>query len=144
MPKLIKKQKNKTLKRKVLPPRTKKMHLNGIAKPKWQLDKDFIQAKIDLTRVREMSAKLLLAKAREELIEKELITKQATFMFTAVRQRMLAIPTSLARRLLHQTEITVVVSLLRDAIHAALNEAADFPQRITDPDFLKNLENENE
>ena len=43
-------------------------------------------------RANRMRSEMLLAKARGELIEKELVEKQATYLLIAMRQQMLAAP----------------------------------------------------
>lgn len=129
-------KKSKVSKELVEPPAT-----NG-SKPKYELEKDYLIARTALTRAREMSAILLVAKAREELVEKEMVLKQAAYLLTALRQKLLAIPTSCARRLLHKDDVTEVVSILKEQIHQALRECADLPQRVTDPNWLATLDEE--
>jgi phage terminase Nu1 subunit (DNA packaging protein) len=109
-------------------------------KPRWQLDKEYVSAKIDLIRVREKSAALLLARARDELIETDLVTKQAAFLLTAMRQKLLAIPNTYARKLLHKENPNEVAAILKDAIHLALREIADLPRRAVNPNWLKTLD----
>jgi hypothetical protein len=41
-----------------------------------------------------------LAKARGDLIDKDLVTKQAAFLFVAMRQKMLSAPLTYHRKLL--------------------------------------------
>lgn len=84
-------------------------------------------------RARRMQAELLLAKAREEVIEVELVKRQAAFLFVAMRQKLLNLPTTIARKLLHQSDIKPVVNLLTEAIHRALRELKEFPKIVIDP-----------
>jgi phage terminase Nu1 subunit (DNA packaging protein) len=111
-------------------------------KTKFQLDKEYVQARIDLTRVRERSALLILAREREELIEVGLVQKQVAYLLVAMRQRFLAIPTTYARKLMHKDNVTEVVGILKEAVHQALREAAELPQRAIDPNWLATLDEE--
>src|SRR5260370_39812835 len=79
---------------------------NGDDVPKNVLNKRFIEAKTRLAddqargvRTREKANRLMLAKAREEEIDKELVVKAATFLFVALRQKMISASPSYPRKL---------------------------------------------
>src|SRR5258708_2265865 len=91
--------------------------------------------RIGFTKVRRQQNEIILAKAREEVIETDLVIKQASFLFVACRQKLLTIPTTIARKLLHQTDIKKIVDILTIEIHKALKELADFEKKVVDPDF---------
>jgi len=91
--------------------------------------------RVGYIKVKRMQNEILLAKAREEVVETDLVIRQASFMFVACRQKLLSIPTSIARKLLHQTEIKKVVDILTQEIHKALREMADFHHKVVDPDW---------
>jgi phage terminase Nu1 subunit (DNA packaging protein) len=137
---LVRKSKVKPSKPKKPLPQPSLERYNGNGKSKHDLEKEWLQAKIDLTRRREQSATIILAKAREELIEKSVAQRQAAFLYTAMRQKFLAIPTTYARRLLHKSDITEVVGILKEGIYKALEEVSELPRRIIDPEYQKTLE----
>jgi phage terminase Nu1 subunit (DNA packaging protein) len=91
--------------------------------------------RVGMTKAKRMQAELLLAKAREEVIEVELVKRQAAFLFVAMRQKLLAMPVSIARKLLHQSDIKPVVNLLTEAVHRALRELKEFPKLVIDPNW---------
>lgn len=91
--------------------------------------------RVGMTKAKRMQAELLLAKAREEVIEVDLVKRQAAFLFVAMRQKLLAMPVSIARKLLHQSDIKPVVNLLTEAIHRALRELKEFPKLVIDPNW---------
>jgi hypothetical protein len=128
------------LKPKIKGPKPKLGRSSNGDKPRWQLDKDYIAAKIDLVKVREKSAALLLARARDEVIETDLVIKQAAFLLISMRQKLLALPNTYARKLLHKDNPNEVAAILKDAIHLALREIADLPRRAIDPNWLKTLD----
>ena len=95
-------------------------------------------------RNRQMAAKAFLAEIsaavrRNELIEKRLVTAQAQYLFIALRQKILNLPQTYARRLvgLSDREISEV---LKGAAHSILNEIKDLPSKVTDPHWLESLE----
>jgi hypothetical protein len=53
----------------------------------------------ELTRIRVLRNSMILAERREELVETELVTRQAAAIFAACRQKLLLIPHTLSHRL---------------------------------------------
>ena len=76
---------------------------------------------------------------RGELIEKRLVTTQASYLLTAMRQKILNLPQTYSRRLvgLNDREIAQV---LEGAAHSILNEIKDLPNTVTNPHWLASLE----
>jgi hypothetical protein len=116
--------------------------LPKIEKTKFQLDKEGVAIRNKLVATREKSARLLLAKAREDLVDKDLIIKQATFLFVAMRQKMLAAPLSYYRRFLHVEDPHVAIERLTTMQHDLLRELKDMPKKITDPNWMETLDEE--
>lgn len=114
--------------------------INKATKP--ELDKELIRKKIVNTEARTTGVELDLARIRGELIEKDHAIKQAQFLMIALRQRLLSIPVSYARQLLHKSEIREVHSILQKAIHEALNDCKDLPVKVVDPDWMEKLDEE--
>ena len=85
-------------------------------------------------------AELLLAKARGELIQKELVVKQASFLLIAMRQKILNLPHTYASRLSGCKDIGEVRKILQGAAISILNEIRELPQKAVNPDWLKELE----
>jgi phage terminase Nu1 subunit (DNA packaging protein) len=89
---------------------------------------------MELTRLRRMRDSMILAERREELIETEVVIRQAAAMFVAVRQKLLSIPANLSRRLVGKDHRTIHDALTKE-IHRALREWADFDQKVVKPNW---------
>jgi hypothetical protein len=61
-------------------------------------------------------------------------------LLISMRQKLLALPNTYARKLLHKDNPNEVAAILKDAIHLALREIADLPRRAIDPNWLKTLD----
>jgi len=110
--------------------------------PKHELDKEYVRKRIKRTEALTISVELELARARGELIERDLAVKQLQYLMVSTRQKLLAIPTSLARQLLHKTDVREVHSILQVAIFEVLNELKDLPLKVTNPHWLEELDEE--
>jgi hypothetical protein len=83
-----------------------------------------------------LTAEMILAQRRGELIEKSLVTKQAAFLLLSLRQRILAVPDRLARQLVGINDVKKAKAILKDAMLALLTELADLPNKVTNPRWL--------
>jgi phage terminase Nu1 subunit (DNA packaging protein) len=101
-----------------------------------------IDERIAATAAKRKQSELLLAKARNEVILKELVQKQAGFLLMAFRQKVLSIPQRYSRKLAELTDVNKVNQMLKEMSYTLLNELQDFPSKISDPDWLKTLEEE--
>jgi hypothetical protein len=110
------------------------MHRNATANTK------LIKERIQSTAARRKQAELLLAKARGELILKTLVERQAAYLLVSVRQRILAVPDNLCRRILNLSDPAQARRILKEAMLSLLSELKDLPQAVTDSDWLRTLE----
>jgi hypothetical protein len=94
-------------------------------------------------RVNRMRGEMLLAKARGELIQKDLVEQQAGYLLVALRQRILSLPQTYSRRLLNIRDQKEMAAKLKEMALSVLNELKDLPLKVTDPDWLEKLENGN-
>ena len=81
---------------------------------------------------RAMGEELKIAKMRQELIPRELASKQASFLILSIRARLLAIPSELGLEREVEERLTA-------GLRAALEELVDFPERVSDPDWMLKL-----
>lgn len=95
-------------------------------------------------RTRRMQNEMFLAKAREELILKTLVEKQAAFLIVALRQKILSIPHTYARRILNLTDSKAAAAILKEMAVSVLNEIKDLPQKVVDPQWLDTIEKDAE
>lgn len=115
---------------------------NGKLPPKYELDKIFLSRRIEQSEVRTMAFRLDLARIRGDVIEKKLVEKQLAYMLIAMRQQILAIPTSYARKLLHKDDIKEIYKILEEMCHRILLDIKDLPRKAIDPNWLDQLEEE--
>jgi hypothetical protein len=83
-----------------------------------------------------------LAERRGELIEKALVEAQAAYLVIAMRQKILNIPQTYARRILSLTEASQASRILKKMSITVLNDIRNLPEQVTDPNWLDTLEEE--
>jgi hypothetical protein len=65
------------------------------------------------TRALRLRNEMLLAKARGELITKQLVERQAAYLLVALRQRIMSMPSTYARRMVNLPDTKAVAVLCR-------------------------------
>jgi hypothetical protein len=105
-----------------------------------ELSKTYLETRNRQMRSKAQTAEMLLAKAREELVLKSLVEKQASYLLVSSRQRILGVPDNLCRKMVNVPDASKARSILREAMHALLNELQDLPSKVTDPNWLQSLE----
>ena len=115
--------------------------------PKHVLDKRLTEARINetnkrahISETREKGVRMQLAVARGDLINKDLVVKQASYLFVAMRAKMLAAPLVYSRKLLAAQDEHAMQEALRAMMHELLAELHDMPRKITDPNWMATLE----
>jgi hypothetical protein len=88
----------------------------------------------ELTRVRVKRDSMYLALERDQLIQTDVVIRQAAALFLACRQKLLAMPHHLSKRLEGKDHRTIFDALTKE-IHKALREMADFSQKVVNPDW---------
>jgi hypothetical protein len=88
----------------------------------------------ELTRIRVMRDAMLLAERREQLIEMDVVTRQAATIFAACRQKLLLIPHTLSHRLVGKDHKAIYEEIAAE-IHKALREMAGFSNKVIKPDW---------
>jgi hypothetical protein len=105
-----------------------------------ELAAELTDERAQAVRVNRMRGEMLLAKARGELVTKELVERQAAYLLVALRQRILSLPQTYARRLLNISDQKEMAAKLKEMALSVLNEIKDLPSRVSDPDWLSKLE----
>jgi hypothetical protein len=103
---------------------------------------ELIQERAAAVRVNRLRSEMLLAKVRGELVEKDLVEKQAAFLLIALRQKILAIPQSHTRQLLNISDSKVMAGKLHAMSLGLLEALRHLPERVTDAHWLETLEEE--
>jgi hypothetical protein len=83
---------------------------------------------------------MLLAKARGELITKQLVERQAAYLLVALRQRIMSMPSTYARRMVNLPDTKAAAAVLKEIAISVLDEIKDLPSRVSDPNWLQTLE----
>ena len=84
-------------------------------------------------RVKNFAAQLALARQRNEVIGKKLGERQASSLLVAVRQKILNLSPTYARRLVGLKDVREVKQVLDEAAISILNEIKGLPRAVTDP-----------
>ena len=71
-------------------------------------------------RAKAFLAEISAAVRRNELIEKSLVERQATYLLIAMRQKILNLPTTYAHRLVGLNDVREVNEVLKAAAHSML------------------------
>ena len=99
-----------------------------------------VDERIKSVATKRKQGELALAKQRDEVIYKNLVEKQASYLMVNLRQKILNLPSTYARRFLGLTEVNLVQDLLRELSLSLLSELKDLPNTVTDPNWLLKLE----
>ncbi|HEY5813388.1 MAG TPA: hypothetical protein VIT23_12145, partial [Terrimicrobiaceae bacterium] len=75
-----------------------------------------------------------------ELISKDLVIRQAQYIFICLRQAILNFPIHYARRVVGIADEHQAKAVLTKAAHEFLTELADFSEKAIDPNWMKTLE----
>jgi hypothetical protein len=69
-----------------------------------RLSEEYLRVRNEQMKAKNQTAQMLLAKTREELILKDLVTRQAGFLLVSLRQKILGVPDQLCRRILNLSD----------------------------------------
>ena len=87
-------------------------------------------------RAKRLQREMQMAVERGELIRKDLVQQQAAFLLTAMRQRCMSAPSAWSRRILNISDPRVAVERLKEMMVSVLEEVAELPARVTDPNWV--------
>ena len=107
---------------------------------KQKVDAELTKARTELARTRHHREAMAIARQRGELISNELITHQAQYILICLRQAILNFPAKYSRHVLGIADEHQAKAVLTKAAHEFLNELSNFPEKIRDPDWLKEVE----
>jgi hypothetical protein len=106
------------------------------------LDREYRIRRNEALELKNRREIILLAKARGELILRDLVERKAGFLLTAMRMRILSLPGAYAGRLAGCADVAASGEILREAALALLNDLKDFPERVVDPAWLERVAEE--
>jgi hypothetical protein len=116
------------------------MPVDRRGKPRNIATENFTFERTKAVITRRKQDELLLAKARDELISKSLVEKQAEHLRDAMEHTIMGLPLTYARRIVGLTDLAEAHRILKELSVSLLNELRHLPQKVTDPNWLEKLE----
>jgi phage terminase Nu1 subunit (DNA packaging protein) len=112
-----------------------------------QSDREKSRAELLVEQTRERRAKAEIAEMemrqrKRELIERSDVLRQASFIMSSIKGRLLSLPTPLSRRLVGgktQHEMRMIIGA---AVRECLEDLADFPNKVTEKQWSDFIEAE--
>ena len=104
-----------------------------------KLSEDYLRIRNAQMRTKNLAAQMQLAGRRGELIEKRSVEQQAAHLLVALRQAILNVPQTWCRRLLGLNDAAQVQRILREMALSLLGELKDLPAKVTNPDWLDEI-----
>ena len=104
------------------------------------LTENFTAERTKAVIARRKQDEMLAAKARQELILKTLVEKQAAYLEAAMHEKIMGLPLTYARRILGLTDAVEAHRILKELSVCLLNELRDLPAKAVDPHWLEKLE----
>jgi hypothetical protein len=102
----------------------------------------YLQERNQMMRLKRMREEMLLAKERDQLIERGLAIKQLSYLAMVTRQKLLRLPLAIGQHFGdREVPIREVVEYARELMHEALTEVSKLPL-CAEPDWEKKLEEE--
>jgi hypothetical protein len=108
--------------------------------PQIRLSEQYLRERNEQMRSKNLTAQMLLAKARVELILRTLVEKQAAYLLVSLRQKILGVPDQLCRRIVNLSDPAQARRILRKSMLSLLNELQDLPSQIAVPNWLQKIE----
>jgi hypothetical protein len=84
---------------------------------------------------------MLLARDRDQLVERELVEHQLAYLMIPLRQKILAISSKIGNHFGdREVPVREVVDYVRALVHEALTEVSNLPLTVSDPNWLRRAE----
>ena len=104
------------------------------------LDAEYRRQRNDSLQLKNHRERMLLAKARGELVEKRLVALQASFLLVAMSRRAMALPAAYCDRLAAAGDSLEAKAILDEAMRGLLREVQDLPNCVNAAEWEKFLE----
>lgn len=104
------------------------------------LSEEYLRLRNDAQRAKNLREAMALAQARGELISKRLAIQQASFLMVSMRQKMLAVPRSWARRFVGLSDVHAASQLLREMMLSVMADLRGLPLAVSDPEWAQAIE----
>ena len=130
---------HKYLGRDEAPPPEAKVRGDGQS-AKEKLDAEWRRKRIDAESARQRLHEAKLLAMKGELIPRQLVQRQASFLVLSLRARLLALSPMHARELAAITDERELQLRLDAIVRSALDEIAEMPLKVTDPNWMQKLD----
>jgi hypothetical protein len=106
-----------------------------------ELGEEYLRKRNALLDLKYKREAMLLARDRDQLIERELVLHQLAYLMIPLRQKILGIPSKLGNRFGNcEVPVREVADFCRTLVHEALTEVSNLPLTVSDPHWLKKAE----
>jgi hypothetical protein len=105
-----------------------------------RLSREYLEVRNVQMHAKAFMAETVAAERRGELIAKSLVEKQAAYLLVALRQKILNIPQTYARRMVGLKDAAQASKMLREMAISVLNEIKDLPSKVVDRNWLEKVE----
>jgi hypothetical protein len=107
-----------------------------------ELSEAYLEARNSKLRSQAFLAEAQVKEKAGELISRELVTRQAQYIFICLRQAILNFPSLYARRVVGIADEHQAKAVLTRAAHEFLTELSDFPNKAIDPTWLQSVDDD--
>jgi hypothetical protein len=105
-----------------------------------RLSREYLEIRNRQMRAKAFMAETVAAERRSELIAKSLVETQAAYLMVALRQTILNLPQTYARRMVGLKDAAQAAKMLREMAISVLNEIKDLPSKVVDGNWLEKVE----
>jgi hypothetical protein len=105
-----------------------------------RLSREYLEIRNRQIRAKAFMAETVAAERRSELIAKSLVETQAAYLMVALRQTILNLPQTYARRMVGLKDAAQAAKMLREMAISVLNEIKDLPSKVVDGNWLEKVE----
>jgi hypothetical protein len=106
-----------------------------------ELGEEYLRKRNALLDLKYKREAMLLARDRDQLIERELVQHQLAYLMIPLRQKILGIPFKLGNRFGNrEVPVREVADFCRTLVHEALTEVSNLPLTVSDPHWLEKAE----
>jgi hypothetical protein len=106
-----------------------------------KLGEEYLRKRNALLDLKYKREAMLLARDRDQLVEKGLVEHQLAYLMIPLHQKILGIPSKLGNRFGNrEVPVREVAEFCRTLVHEALTEVSNLPLTVSDPSWLRRAE----
>ena len=105
-----------------------------------ELGEEYLRKRNKLLDLKYKREAMLLARDRDQLVERELVEHQLAYLMIPLRQKILAISSKIGNHFGDRQAVREVVDYVRALVHEALTEVSNLPLTVSDPNWLQRAE----